>query len=563
MSFTKAIIFILTLLTTIASQCQTKNRESSIKEIDSFAKVYDYRTFPKAYKNHHYRLTESESIGYTDGVLVSCLHLIWYHGMNSKLDSVLFYGNKFENVEALNKNKELKFQYLFDKANLLNNNLGLTEQGLNTYIEAYNLVEKGDINKKIRIEAFIAKCYIDKKRYDKAINTLSKYVKDSSKIETITKFDLFTILSMAYQSKKMVKESFQIDNIILQLAKKTKNVHEEYNILNFLSYDYYLMGNYQKAIDSGLSIRKRLNKHAPEQIPTNTKFLSIYYNAIGDTKNAIYYLSEAINTSMTYDDLPDLYNDLAGYYAKDNETKLSLDCYKKRNIAIDSIRSMEQKAFTDYYDTKIKFVNQEQDKKNLEILNSKQRAYIISLIIGMACLLLFIVSFIIYRKYNKSEQALEDLKQNEKEILKNHIKVRENELSAMLIAQAKKTDQLVEIQKVYTEATNLNNKEQLVLANKSLDIFINDTENIDVFTERLESQYPDIVHQLLSKHPGLSSTDIKHALLIKLGLSLKESAQLLNISTVTVKKARNRVVKKLELPEDINFKDYLDSITAI
>ncbi len=561
MSFIKTTIFILIVLTTIPIQAQ--NKESSIKEIDSLAKMYDYRTFPKAYQNHHYRLKKSESIDYANGMLVSCLHLMWYHGMRNKLDSVLFYGNKFENIEALNKNKELKFQYLFDKANLLNNNLGLTEQGLNTYIEAYNLVEKNDINKKIRIESFIAKCYIDKKRFDKAINTLNKHLKDSSAIETITKFDLFTILSMAYQSKKMAKESFRVNSAILKLAQKTKNTHEEYNILNFLTYDYYLMGNYQKAIDSGLSIRKRLKIYAPEQLPTNTKFLSIYYNAIGDTKNAIHYLSEAINTSMTYDDLPDLYNDLAGYYAKNNEIKLSLDCYKKRNIVIDSIRSMEQKAFIDYYDTKIKFVNQEQDKKNLEILNSKQKAYIISLIVGMACLLLFTLSFIIYRKYNKSEQTVEDLKQNEKEILKNHIKVRENELSAMLIAQAKKTDQLVEIQKIYTEATDLNNKEQLILANKSLNVFINDAENIDLFTERLESQYPDIVHQLISKHPELSGTDIKHALLIKLGLSLKESAQLLNISTATVKKARNRVVKKLELPDDTNFKAYLDAITDI
>jgi DNA-binding CsgD family transcriptional regulator/tetratricopeptide (TPR) repeat protein len=564
MNFIKTTICIFFALTTIVStHAQNSNRDATIKEIDGFASKYDYKTFPEAFKNHHYRLKKAELINYPHGMLIATMHLMWCHGMDSKLDSVLYYAHKFESIENLHHDKELKFNYLFDKANLFNNNLGLTEQGLNTYVEAYNLTDKNDRNKKIRIQAFIAKCYIDKKREDKAISILSPYMKDANSLETPTKFDLFTILSVAYQRKKMYKESFPINTTVLALARKNKLFWEEANALNYLSYDYYLMGNYRKAIDSCLSIRKRLPNMAPEQMPTNSEFLSIYYNAIGDTKNAINYLTQAINTTLTHDELPNFYNELAGYYQASNQSKMAIESYKKRDAIIDSIRSREQRAFTDYYDTKIKFINQTQDKERIELQNSKQKSYIISLIIGLACLLLSILIFVVYGKYHKSEQKVEYLEQNEKEILKKHIEVRENELSALLISQAQKIDKLSEIEKIYQEATLSNNAEQLTLANKSLHGFINDTESFDVFAERLESQYPGIIHQLQTKHPELSSTDIKHSLLIKLGLSLKESAHLLNVSIATVKKARNRLIKKLDLPEDTNFKIYLDAIADV
>ncbi len=171
-----------------------------------------------------------------------------------------------------------------------------------------------------------------------------------------------------------------------------------------------------------------------------------------------------------------------------------------------------------------------------------------------------ILSSIIYRKYYKAEKKVVALKKKEKELLKNHIRVREDELAAMLVTQAQKAEELSLIESSFDTAIVANDYDKILHAKKLLSEFINASENNDIFSERIESQYPGIVHQLQQEHPELSSNDIKHCLFLKLGLSLKESARLLNVAVGTVKTSRNRAKTKMNLPDEISLKEYIDQL---
>ncbi len=563
MNFIKTTIYItIALIMICSSRAQNTHREAVIKEIDSLNEQYLFGVTPEDYKNHHYKLKKSKTINYPNGIMMTYMQLIWYHGVKGKLDSTLYYCNTFEQYEQLHHDKELKLSYLINRGILFNSYLGLTEEALNTYTEAYHLVDKDSINEKNSLSTLIAQCYVYKKQYNKAIHILSQSIKDTAVIGLIDKIDLLDCMATTYQFMKQPKKSFPLHTIILKLAQKNKKYKKEVHNQNAIIYDYYLMGNYQKGIEEGLLVRKKIEESDLIEYATNSEFLSNLYQGLGNHEKAIFYMKDAINKTTVYSELPDLYSDLGKYYASNNDLKNALDSYEKKEEVIDSIRSMEQRAFTDYYDMKIKFINQTQDNEKISLKNSRQKSYIISLIVGMACLLLFILSFIIYRKYHKAEKKVEYLQQNEKEILKNHIKVREDELAALLIAQAKKMDHLGDIQKKFKEAVDYDSKNQELTAGyKLLDDFMNNTNSFDLL-ERLESQYPSIVHQLHSKHKDFSGTDIKHCLLVKLGLSLKESAQLLNVSAETVKKGRNRVIKKLNLPDHVNLRLYLDSFVS-
>jgi DNA-binding CsgD family transcriptional regulator len=72
--------------------------------------------------------------------------------------------------------------------------------------------------------------------------------------------------------------------------------------------------------------------------------------------------------------------------------------------------------------------------------------------------------------------------------------------------------------------------------------------------------HKDFFTNLKKKYPDLSSGELRLSALIRLNLNLKESATLLNIAPDSVKTARHRLRKKLNLPEDSNLTDYLMTI---
>ena len=87
--------------------------------------------------------------------------------------------------------------------------------------------------------------------------------------------------------------------------------------------------------------------------------------------------------------------------------------------------------------------------------------------------------------------------------------------------------------------------------------FIQSVASLDILTESLESKYPQLLTIITNQFPQLSKNDVKHCLLIQLNCSVKESAQLLGVSTHAVGMARKRLKKKLQLREDESIKEKL------
>jgi DNA-binding CsgD family transcriptional regulator len=94
---------------------------------------------------------------------------------------------------------------------------------------------------------------------------------------------------------------------------------------------------------------------------------------------------------------------------------------------------------------------------------------------------------------------------------------------------------------------------------------ISDTEKSDEDWNRF-SVYFDEVHNnflatLKTRYPQLSPTDLKLCAYLRLNLSSKEIAQLLNISLKGVEVSRYRLRKKLALPTETNLNDFLGKIS--
>ena len=85
----------------------------------------------------------------------------------------------------------------------------------------------------------------------------------------------------------------------------------------------------------------------------------------------------------------------------------------------------------------------------------------------------------------------------------------------------------------------------------------NDSEWED-FKLKFEQLNPDFLESLTKDHPNLSKSDIRLLTLMKLGYSQKETAEILNIEPNSVKKAKSRVRKKLDLPRSEMLSAFID-----
>ena len=65
------------------------------------------------------------------------------------------------------------------------------------------------------------------------------------------------------------------------------------------------------------------------------------------------------------------------------------------------------------------------------------------------------------------------------------------------------------------------------------------------------------IEQLKSSFPDLTSNELRHCALLKLGLSIKETANLLGIAPPSVKISRNRIKKKLKLSAEESLPNFL------
>jgi ligand-binding sensor domain-containing protein len=80
------------------------------------------------------------------------------------------------------------------------------------------------------------------------------------------------------------------------------------------------------------------------------------------------------------------------------------------------------------------------------------------------------------------------------------------------------------------------------------------------FEEHFNQIHKDFFTRLKREYPDLSSTYLKLGAYLKMNLSSKEIASLMNISVRGVEKARSRLRKKLELPQSKDLNSFISSI---
>ncbi len=173
------------------------------------------------------------------------------------------------------------------------------------------------------------------------------------------------------------------------------------------------------------------------------------------------------------------------------------------------------------------------------------------------------------QKYKaREEQMLHEALVNEKEMirlrnekLRNDMVIKEKELANSTMHIIQKNEFLIKMREELQTLKRTEDKETIDFrigkVVRRIDQDINNEQHWEVFETHLEQVHAAYLKRLTEKHNNLSSREMKLAAYLRMDMSSKEIASLMNISYRAVENNRHKLRKKLGLSRDENLVDYI------
>jgi DNA-binding CsgD family transcriptional regulator len=156
----------------------------------------------------------------------------------------------------------------------------------------------------------------------------------------------------------------------------------------------------------------------------------------------------------------------------------------------------------------------------------------------------------------KSEQLEYDIKHKVQELSSTTMNlVRKNEMLHEIAMKIAKLQKMADSENVSSSWMR-----QLSKIRESIDESMEKDDEWQIINQNFDIVYENFTKRLMELHPGLSAADKRMCCYIKMGLSSKEIAPLLNISYKSVEMARYRLRKKMNIEGSMSLTDYLANI---
>lgn len=271
-------------------------------------------------------------------------------------------------------------------------------------------------------------------------------------------------------------------------------------------------------------------------------------------------------------------NAIAETYKATNNDKEAIKAYQNTIVIMDSIAS-EQKMVA-IQEIQAKFQTDLQREKNLaleannESLQKQMETekilmflYVFISIALIVLILLFLRGYWLRNRLQKEElrsimtekNVIRQQHQHEQELTnsqKEIIEEKQRELTSTALRMANYQDNITDI----IEKCNNNNSLSVNDIKKELQLLMKQKDYWKQFETRFNTLHPEFGNMLTSKFPKLTKSDIEFCSLLKLNLSNKEIASLLQISHESAITKKYRIKKKMEISDDSEFEKLLMEI---
>jgi tetratricopeptide (TPR) repeat protein len=272
-------------------------------------------------------------------------------------------------------------------------------------------------------------------------------------------------------------------------------------------------------------LRENKNIAAKYEVSENDSAYNIYYayafDAIKDYESAISITSRVLKEATDKRDnffSQQVQKYLAELYLKNGDFKDAANSYQKHLKLAEDLRK-ESKALIQLEDN----VTSEEKNKNHRIP---------AIVLSISTLCLVVLCALFWRKKSTFSQDSID--------------------SPNLMIDLKK-QHFVNVMKETKEGIRLLNRDKANL-DKNINLLvnkINDNVSFQNLWEKIhiefEQQYPSFKNNLKARYPEITSSELRHCMLLKLGLDSSEISKLLNMQVSSVTSAHYRLRKKMDL----------------
>ncbi len=368
----------------------------------------------------------------------------------------------------------------------------------------------------------LGSAYYHLKNYDLSLENYNR----SLEISKRRKWENFEAANVAnigaiFMEQKDYKKALQYFFRSNEISIKHGSINNQIINYNDIASTYYLMSNYPKALEN--------------------------YN----------YAVQLADSIQSIDNLSDALAERGDTYEKMGNLQRAISDFKASKTLKDSIFTENKFRQIEELKTQYETEKREQQivlqKKEITVL--EQEASISSLqriLLGIGLLLSLIGLYAIRQKMKRNRL--------EKEKVEAELAFKKKELTTHALNLARKNEVLEAVKQkasaLRLEGNNPGYKDLI----RTINFDQQDDRNWENFIQYFEQVHKDFSSNIKRKYPEITSNELRLLALLKMNLSSKEIASILNISAEGIKKARYRLRKKLDLTTEDSLQDLVLSL---
>ncbi|GGB78950.1 hypothetical protein GCM10007424_18910 [Flavobacterium suaedae] len=441
------------------------------------------------------------------------------------------------------------------------------------------LNNKNDLDKIAGLKQKLANAYLAMENFDFAIDLYQEALSIFKEIKSDKNYYL-TLVNLG-ETYIRIKDY----NAALKYLSEGVSGLEKFGDKEILGIAYNKLGNIQRKkgdIKKALSYyQKAYNYLTTTNSVRVLRIAGEYIKLLNDTQNyqkALQIIKETDpyrkSIESNVDDRMVYVMAIAETYNKTNQLKEAVKQYKTAITLVDSSSFNETERKTK--ELQAKFQTKLQREKNIALkanndaLKNKVEAeerLILFYIIGSIALFLIVLAFLrtywlrsnLQKEQLKNTEAekslIEQQHQHEQELNNNQrkaIEEKKRELTATTMQMANLQDSINQIINKCSD-----NKITLQEIKKELEVLNKKKDYWKQFKTRFNNLHPEFEKKLSSEFPELTKNDIEFCSLLKLNLSYKEIASMLQISYESTITKKYRIKKKIGIKDDKEFEKLL------
>lgn len=564
----------------------------------SLYNAYLYNDPPQAKRYALENLALSRRLGYREGIARSNFLLgAWYYIYNHPDTARAYYEKSLQLYSKLGQP---------DQVIAVNHELASVEYALGNYDNALKRLDQNLDRLKSHVHdsldlvlAYTLKGTINNQKghYDLALTDVSKALEILRNLnEPLRLADALNLMGGVEFYLENFQKSIEYNEQALKVYRDQNDQLFEAQALNDIGNAYYYLKDYEQAISalkSSLVISGELGNISLQATALNN--LGKAYTALNRLDEAIAYLEQGLQMAERSKEknkiteslndysaalllvdpdkailqvnraiaLADSTNSIANRsiayrirseaYARLDDPGQALADYREHTLLEDSIfnigKSQQIEQLRTIYDIEAKEEQIARHQAEIALFEEKERnsalqKWLLGSGLGLS-LLLFGAGFYGIRQKMKRSRA-------EQEALQNQLNFKRKELTTHALHLARKNETLECLKQrtiaLRDESTGKANIQQLI---NTINFELKDDNSWEHFNKYFEEVHKDFGKNVSRLYPEISPGELRLMALLKMNLTSKEIASILNVSAEGVKKARQRLRKKMNLgPEE-------------